>query len=73
MPDGFTLTDEKIYDSHYEFSKIYKAKDKYPDLIAIFESEDFQPYRNYKALKFYYEKLKAGIEEAEDDSLDFLG
>lgn len=73
MPDGFTLTDEKIYDSHYDFSKIYKAKDKYPDLIAIFESEDFQPYRNYKALKSYYEKLKAGIEEAEDDSLDFLG
>lgn len=73
MPDGFSLTGEKVYDTHYEFGRIYKAKDKYPDLISIFESEDFQLFRNYKALKAYYEKLKSSIDDAEDDSLDFLG
>ena len=45
---------------------------KYPDLVAVFESEQFQPYVDFMAMKTYYEKLTAHINEGEDDSLDFL-
>ena len=72
LPDSFKLTDEKVYDSRYDFTKVYRAKERYPDLIAIFESDGFPLYRNYMALKAYYEKLIANIDEGEDDSLDFL-
>ena len=68
--DDITIT--PIYEYHFPFSKIFKAKDSYPDLIAIFESEDFPLHKEYTSLKNYYEKLKKSLEDEDDDSLSFL-
>lgn len=72
IPKMLTKTDKKAYEYHFNFVKLAKVRDKYPDLVAVFESDKFQPYLDYMALKAYYEKLTANIDEGEDDSLDFL-
>lgn len=65
---------EKRHDVEYrfKFDKIARNKEAYPELVTLFEREDYPTRLDYEALKSYYEKLKAGIEDAEDDSLDFL-
>jgi hypothetical protein len=72
VPKMLTKTDKKVYEYHFNFVKFAKVRDKYPDLVAVFESDKFQPHVDYMALKAYYEKLTANIDEGEDDSLDFL-
>ena len=61
------------YEYRFPFAKIAKEKDKYPDLVQIFEGDDFQPHLDYVALYDYYKKLKAHVDTGEDGSLDFLG
>jgi len=72
VPKMLTKTDKKAYEYHFNLVKLAKARDKYPDLVAVFESDQFQPYVDFMAMKTYYEKLTAHINEGEDDSLDFL-
>ena len=60
------------YEYRFPFAKIAKEKEKYPDLVRIFEGDDFQPHLDYVALYDYYKKLKAHVDAGEDDSLDFL-
>ena len=81
IPSGFgegrvlkmlTKTDRKAYEYHFNFVKLAKVRDKYPDLVAFFESDRFQPHVDFMALKAYYDKLTANIDEGKDDSLDFL-
>jgi len=72
VPKRLTKTDKKAYEYHFNLVKLAKARDKYPDLVAVFESDQFQPYVDFMAMKTYYEKLTANIDEGEDDSLDFL-
>ena len=68
-------TANKRHDFEYRFifDKIAKNKATYPDLVTFFEREDYQTRLDYEALKNYYKRLKSNIEEAGDDSLDFLG
>jgi len=33
--------------------KLAKARDKYPDLVAVFESDQFQPYVDFMAMNEY--------------------
>ena len=72
MPEGFIKTNKMTYEYHFNMSKVAENKTKYPKLISIFESDVFQPYVDYMALKAYYEKLTASIYGDESDSLDFL-
>lgn len=61
------------YEYHFPFTKIAKEKEKYQDLVQIFESDEFQPYLDYVVLFEYFKQLKAHVDAEEDDSLDFLG
>ena len=62
-------TIQKAYSYRFDFTKIAKNKEKYSDLVKIIESDDFQPYIDFFALKNYYEHLIS----ADDDALSFLG
>ena len=73
LPSVYKRTGRKEYEYHFNFGKLIKSRDKYPDLVAIFESNKFQPYVDFMALRAYYQKLTANIVDSEDDSLDFLG
>lgn len=73
LPENMkAVSKRREYEYHFKLDKIAKNRGNYPDLVSLFERDDFQTHRDYYALKAYYEKLRASIEEAEDDSLDFL-
>lgn len=73
IPDSVKSTSKRHeYEYRFKLEKIAKNRENYLDLVALFEREDFQTHLDYTALKAYYEKLKSSIEDAEDDSLDFL-
>ena len=67
-----TKTGKREYEYNFIFARIAKMKDKYPDLINIFESELFQPYLDYYAMEKYYKKLTAFMDEENGDALDFI-
>lgn len=62
----------KSYSYKFDFTIIFENKEKYTDLVNIFESDNFQPYIDFYALKEYYNNLKRSVRESEDESLDFL-
>lgn len=75
VPDEFkkeNVRKHRYVEYRFRLDRIAKNKELFPDLVAVFEREDYQTLLDFKALKAYYDKLTANIDEGKDDSLDFL-